>query len=70
MKFSKLNFTVAFQLIRKIWDVPFEKGGGGGHTPPHTFPDYEKNTLMIVRKFSYLGDKRRPFVKNFNSKIK
>ena len=42
------------------------KRGGGSYT----FTDYEKNKLMIVRKFSYLGDKRRPFVKNFNSKIK
>ena len=49
------------------WGRCFWKGGGGGS---YTFTDYEKNKLMIVRKFSYLGDKRRPFVKNFNSKIK
>ena len=48
------------------WGRCFWKGGGGSYT----FTDYEKNKLMIVRKFSYLGDKRRPFVKNFNSKIK
>ena len=30
MKFSKLNFTVAFQLIRKIWDDPFVCKVGDG----------------------------------------
>ena len=48
------------------WGRCFWKGGGGAYP----FTDYEKNKLMIVRKFSNLGDKRRPFVKNFNSKIK
>ena len=47
-------------------EMLLKRGGGGSYT----FTDYEKNKLMIVRKFSYLGDKRRPFVKNFNSKIK